>query len=202
MSALIILTAYLLLGGFTAWRTHAERREEPRSARLLSAAMALLLWPFVLPFLGGDTAAHDEPDGSVQREIECRDRRLSQALGRAQLAAPGLDAARIARFTARFTRRLQRLDGRLAELDRAAAEAPESVREALDGLRGQCRGELDEGLALLDELAGKLTLVAFSDLGDGELPDGELGELRVLLRRLEELACATREVGGLAAEEA
>jgi hypothetical protein len=201
MSALSILVAYLLLGSFTAWRGRLELAGEPRPRRLLAAALALLLWPFVLPFQGASPGA-EEPDPGIQLEIERRDRRLSQALGRAQLAAPGLDAARVARFTARFTRRLQRLDQRLVELDRAAAEAPESVRAALDGLREQCRRELDEGLALLDELAGKLTLVAFSDLAGEEPTGGELGELRVLLQRLEELACATREVGGLAAEEA
>jgi hypothetical protein len=200
MTAAIILVVYLLLGALTAWLGRSQRRDGSLAIRLAAHGTALVLWPLFLPFQGPRPSAAPRWDETWVREIELRDQRLRQALGRARAATPGLDADRIARFTARFVRRLQRLDRRLRELGQASSDSPESVRGALEELREQTREELGQGLALLDELAGKLTLVAFADPGGAGSPGADPGELKALLQRLEDLACATREVGEVAAE--
>ena len=105
----------------------------------------------------------------------------------------------MAQLASRLGERLRWLDKRLSALDRAAAGATAGVRPQLEQLRQASEAELDEGLDLLDELTGKLTLVAFSDLAGAQGSGGELAEVQLLLRRLEALASASREVAAVGA---
>jgi len=197
VTAVVIIATYLAIGGASAVLALRREAGAHAPARLRSAAAGLLLWPFTLPFALGSRSAAGGPTAPSRANAETigsRAQRLDEALVRARGAVPGVDLDRVGRMAARLGRRLRRLDGRLGELDRAIDEATASVRGPLEALRADSQRELEGGLRLMDELTGKLTLLAFADLGAG---GSELDEIRTLLNRLEAMACATREVAAV-----
>lgn len=193
MTAFYVIVTYLLIGLAVAVR--ALHRGEG----LRAGTSALLLWPFTLPFALGapaPTPPEDEVAPGHSTEIHRHEQRLEHALKRARGVAE-IDLDRVARMAARLGRRLRRLEGRIAELEGAIAEAPAEVRGPLEDLCRTSHEELASGLRLMEALTGKLTLLAFADLGSTAAPGGELDEVRGLLERLEAMACATREVAAV-----
>mgnify|MGYP006971704601 CR=1 FL=1 len=199
MTAFIVLATYLAIGGVTAGLSLRTPRQASGAARARAAAFALLLWPYTLPFMlqGPPRPAGTHTDATGRgAEIQGREQRLEQALKRADGAAD-IDLTRVAGLAARLGRRLRHLDERGVALEAAIAEAPASVRAPLEALHESCQDDLAGGLRLMDELTGKLTLLAFANLGDSRAHVSELDEVRSLLSRLEAMASATREVAAV-----
>ncbi len=204
MTAFVVVATYLLIGAAVAVKALRAEQTASGAGRARAAGIALLLWPYVLPFAfqrhgAAGAPATDRNHAAHLTALDAREQRLDEALRRARGTATGIDLERVARMAARLGRRLRRLEGRLAELEQAAREAPESVRGSLDSLRASSKLELESGLRLMEELTGKLTLLAFADLGGKDGAGGELAEVRELLNRLEAMACATREVAAVGA---
>lgn len=201
MTAFIVLAIYLAIGGGTA--ALILRGDHPGSAteRARAAAFGLLLWPYTLPFVLQGPTIPDDPRSDTtgsgrSAEIHGREQRLEQTLQRAKGAAD-IDLERVAGMAARLGRRLRSLDARAVELEHAISDAHASVRGPLESLRERSQDELASGLRLMDELTGKLTLLAFADLGGSATHSIELEEVRTLLSRLEAMASATREVAAV-----
>jgi hypothetical protein len=195
VTAFIVVATYLFIGSAAA--VVALRRAPAPTGRTRAAMAALLLWPYTLPFASGARAGETAEEGAeASAEIAGHELNLETALGRAR-GVGGLDLDRVARMAARLGRRLRRLDARLQELEGAIDGAPEGVRAPLEELRAASREELASGLRLMEALTGKLTLLAFADLGGADAPGDELDEIRTLLHRLEAMATATREVAAV-----
>ncbi len=200
MTAAVVIVIYLAIGAATAVLVLRASRKAGGEAPLGRAASALLLWPFTLPFVLGNRSrgpAPTPPSQAHTQAIEGRAERLEEALERARGAEPSIDLDRIARLADRLNARLRHLDSRLGDLEHAAIQATDSVRHPLELLKADSQRELEGGLRLMDELTGKLTLIAFTDLSGGG--NAELDEVRDLLERLEAMASATREVAAVSA---
>jgi len=193
MSSMTIVAVYLAVGLATSIAVRLRRVSVGRLGAVASLAVAVALWPYVVPYVVGRGSREPggaSSDGGATREaIRQQEQQLRTALRRGR-RVDGV-SERVEEVGARFGQRLRRLDARLAELDQALDDAPDSVRERLARLREQRRRELDDGLRLMDELAGKLTLLSFSE-GEGA-GDGAMDEVQELIRRLEELSAARRE---------
>jgi len=197
MTALVILTAYAVLGAVAAVCAFVQKRGSPLSERLGQALLALVLWPFLLPVMLSPANASLRPERGAQSE---RARRLDEVTGRLeecwrQAAVESLWAAEQARehrLLDGFVGRLRTQEKRLLEMEAALATAPASVKERLTRLYEHAAAELEHSIGLVEELTAQLTLLRFSGLGNPSAARVERGHIEELLLRIEALAEASQ----------
>ncbi|AKJ01836.1 hypothetical protein ATI61_103551 [Archangium gephyra] len=197
MTALVILTAYAVLGGVAALCAFVQKRGSPLVERLGQAMLTLALWPFLLPVLlsPGDAALRVE-----RGHQSARARRLDEVTGRleecwrqaAVESSWAADQAREHRLLDGFVGRLRTQEKRLLEMEAALASAPASVKERLNRLYEHASAELEHSIGLVEELAAQLTLLRFSGLGNPSATRVERSHIEELLLRIEALAEASQ----------
>ncbi len=200
MTATIVVISYLAIGLATLVFAWFRLPRPGFLAAVVSLLCALLLWPYVLPYLfnrTGEGGTEAPRGGSRLAEIDHSERRLAEALAQARSVDTG--SPRVGQVAARYCDQLRRLDTRLGTLRGATHTAPESVRDQLQQMLEDRSAELNEGLRLMEELAGRLTVLAFSEPGEAGAGRDELAEIQGLLDRLEAQASATREVEAVGA---
>ncbi|HYO70720.1 MAG TPA: hypothetical protein VEU33_32035 [Archangium sp.] len=196
MTALVILTAYVVLGAVAAGCAFVQKRGSALAERLAQALLALALWPFLLPVLlsPGDGALRVE-----RGHQSARARRLDEVTGRleecwrqaAVESTWAAEQAREHRLLDGFVARLRTQERRLLEMEAALATAPASVKERLTRLYEHAAAELEHSIGLVEELAAQLTLLRFSGLGNPSTRV-ERGHIEELLLRIEALAEASQ----------
>jgi hypothetical protein len=183
MSALVILTAYLVVGAGSAIAVAIERRTIGPIRGVPAAFLMLVLWPFILPgVFFGDTSPMPR-SGPHEARILPLAERARGLWASTRMSGKGLDAVREQAAIDSFVEHLRANDRRLWELDRTLGEAPASVRLRLVELRVATSREIDEGLAILEELIGRVLVLRFSDPGS-EL-HSERERIEELLARIE-----------------
>ena len=192
MTALVVIVAYLVAGCFSAIVVLLRQGPAPLGlGRGATGLLAVLLWPFVLPLAFAPEAAVpvEAPTRKSDRagRLDEVARRLEQGWARAGHAAQATEG-RERIVLEGFLARLRANDRRLAEVEEAISQAPASVRERLQRLRDASAAEIDQGIALLEELAAQLTLLRFADLGEPSTAKVERDHIEDLLARIEALA--------------
>jgi len=185
MSAIVVVVVYAGVGLCGALLVYRRGRRTDPAGAAGAAALCLLLWPFILPVSLGAEPRASAGRGTCCDRIDRVARRVSAAMQRARQA--GVEEPRACQVVEAFVARLQASDLRLVELRAVTDEAHASTRDRLEALRGAGAEELERGLALLEELAGKLTLLSFADLSAGGAPGGDQEMVEELLLRIEAL---------------
>lgn len=197
MTALVILTAYAVLGGVAAACSVLQKRGGSLADRLGQSLLALVLWPFLLPVLLSPGDAARSPETGHRSE---RARRLEDVTGRleecwrqaAVESSWAAEQAREHRLLDGFVARLRAQEKRLLEMEAALASAPASVKERLTRLYEHSAAELEHSIGLVEELTAQLTLLRFSSLGNPSAARVERGHIEELLLRIEALAVASQ----------
>ncbi|MGC4114622.1 MAG: hypothetical protein QM765_08430 [Myxococcales bacterium] len=194
MTALVVIVAYLVIGCFSAIVVLVRQAPAPSGlGRGPTGLLAVLLWPFMLPLAFAPEAAVPV-DAPTSRKtdraarLDAVARRLEQGWAKAGGTAAAAAEGRERTVLEGFLARLRANDRRLAEMDEAIGQSPASVRERLQRLRDATLAEIDQGIALLEELAAQLTLLRFSDLGEPSTAKVERDHIEDLLARIEALA--------------
>jgi len=156
MSAFVIIVCYFVIGAGAAVAVVVQGKRFAGLRGPAAGAVVLVLWPFVLPALGGEPV---RVLGSTprQRRIEA----LAASFGGAARSA-GVDLG-TAQAIERFVLRLRSGDQRVVELDRALRDAPGSARDKLSQLRAHADHEVEQGCALLEEVVAQLTVLRFTE---------------------------------------
>ncbi|HYO57952.1 hypothetical protein [Archangium sp.] len=201
MTALVILTAYAVLGLVAAVFALVQKRGGSLASRLGQALLALALWPFLLPVLltPGDASLRPERGNRSERarRLDEVTSRLEECWRQAAVESSwAAEQAREHRLLDGFVARLRAQERRLLEMEAALATAPASVKERLTRLYEHSAAELEHSIGLVEELAAQLTLLRFSDLGNPSAARAERGHIEELLLRIEALAEASQPIPG------
>jgi hypothetical protein len=177
MTAVSIVVIYVIIGCGAAIAIVVQERAPAK------ALLMLALWPFLLP---ARLAA--DPAGAVTgtaraRRLEAVARSLSEAWDRS-----GRAATRERAVIDAFIEKLKRSETRLVELESAIATAAPSIRPKLEKLKESTAGEIDAGVAILDEIVAQLTLLRFAGLASREGAAHERDHVEGLLARIEAMA--------------
>lgn len=152
-----ILIGYALIGLAVGLAVGVRGIPVGGLARGSSAIVAAALWPFVAPTLLPARAGEDpRAIGRGDRLAEIASR-LRDDWSRVPSPDP-----RGRSLLDSFVERLRAEESRIAEMESALAHAPASVLDRLARLRDATRAEVDQGIALLEELDAQLTLLRFS----------------------------------------
>jgi ribosomal protein L34 len=183
MAALIAVATYAVIAFVVAFIV--ALRGPWRGAPALSQALLNgLLWPFLVPaLLHAPAVPPTQVRSGRARSLE----KVEQGLQEAWPAADGSGLrpeGRERERTVSFLARLRATEGRICEMERAIETAPASLRDRLSRLRDRTVLEFDQGLALLEELCGQLTLLRFTSVGDS----AEREQVEALLARIGALA--------------
>lgn len=127
-----------------------------------AAVVAGPLWPFFLPTIGLANAVAQ--GARVSDDFEAR---IAAAQRRAHNAAMQSDfEPRVSTIVDSFALHLVGLNERRNQLREAIEQSPEAVRGRLQELHLETEAEIEAGIDLLDDLTGRVTLVAFSTARD------------------------------------
>ncbi len=153
----LVLAGYAAVGLLVGIGVAARGVPIAGLTRVSSAFVAAALWPFVVPTL---LPARSGEDGhAIARGDRLAD--VASRLRESWSRVPSADS-RGRSLLDSFVERLRAEERRIEEMESALAHAPERVRERLARLRDATRADVDQGIALLEELDAQLTLLRFS----------------------------------------
>lgn len=177
----IVIGVYSAAGSCVAFVVYVAKRDVAGMRGLRAAVAMLFLWPFLLPFaLVGDEAL-TLPNQRAAR-IEAKAERLGEAWMRA-----GKGGTRESTVTTVFLDRLRKQAERLLELETASKQAGPAIKPKLDRMIEVTSKELEQGLELLDEMAGQLTLLRFAPLGNEDEAKNDREHILELIARIESM---------------
>jgi hypothetical protein len=117
--------------------------------------------------------------------------KLRDAWAHAGTGAPSAESRERALIEG-FLAKLSRQDVRLAELEQTIDSAAISIKPRLVSLRDSTVKDIEDGLALLEEMVAQLTLLRFEELAERAGEGGERDHVEGLLARIEAMASLTR----------
>ena len=178
MTSTVVVTVYFVVGCGAAASLVVRPPVDSALAGWLGAVAMLFLWPFLLPI------AFFTDAGAARGTLRTvRLRRLA-----AQLERGWPEDRRGAATVERFVARLVEIEARRHQIESAMASVSDSIRDRMVALEKKSAVQVDQGLALLDDVLAQLTLLRFSEPVDVDRDDVE-----DLLARIE--ALASLEVG-------
>lgn len=190
MSSTIVLSLYALVAAGTALWVLVARRSVGSLSSAPAAAIAALLWPFVLPALFSSRDEATPESSSACARVTVATAALRDARRRAGHSTRG----RIRQSTIdAFLSRTRARAARLQEIDLALSAATGPTRERLAQLRRSLAGQVEAAIALMDGLVGELTLLRLAGFDDAAAARLERNHLQALLDQLEALGDASLE---------
>lgn len=155
---LVIFSVYFLVGGVLGALVMVRRLEVAGRRTGGAAILMIVLWPFLLPVaLVKETGPQR---AAVPGRIEVLEAQIREASDRAGIVVIG---PRERALVLGYVERLRAAELRAREIEGAVATAPASARPRLDRLRTESLSEVEQGIELLEEILGRLTVMRFLD---------------------------------------